>query len=197
MKKMFEDTKIGAVLSGTIDVLWAGLLWLFCSLPVVTVGPASAALYYTMVKAIRRERGSVGKTFFSAFAANFRVSFLIWLVYLIVIGPLLFLPQLVLLYVVPLGMTLPWVFAYVSRFECSVADAARSVLALCIRNLVSSLELAVILAVALVVGYLVPGLIPLLPGIFCLMMSFIIEPVFKSISMEKEGDTNEDQWYNE
>ena len=97
MKKMFEDTKIGAVLSGTIDVLWAGLLWLFCSLPVVTVGPASAALYYTMVKAIRRERGSVGKTFFSAFAANFRVSFLIWLVYLIVIGPLLFLPQLVLL----------------------------------------------------------------------------------------------------
>ena len=43
MRKQFEDTAVGSALSAAIDVIFAGLLWCLCSIPVITVGPASAA----------------------------------------------------------------------------------------------------------------------------------------------------------
>lgn len=49
------------------DILGAGFLWLICSVPVVTIGPATAALYYTVVKVVRRNRETVVKSFFHSF----------------------------------------------------------------------------------------------------------------------------------
>ena len=42
-----------------------------------------------------------------------------------------------------------------------------------------------------------PGVVSVLPGFGCLLMSFQIEPVFRSITQELETDPNEDKWYNE
>ena len=36
-----------------LDLVVLSLLWLVCSLPMVTVGPATAALYYSCVKCLR------------------------------------------------------------------------------------------------------------------------------------------------
>ncbi len=180
-----------------IDIVWAGILWLVCSLPVITVGAASAALYYTATKSIMRERGRVTSSFFRAFRDDFKVSTVIWLVYLMVIVPILFLPRLALFYVIPVGLTLPWVFAFISRFEGGVVDVAKSVLYLIVKNIARSIALALILIVILAICMLMPGLIPVIPGAACLMMAFVMEPVFRKVSAEKEDDRNEDQWYNE
>ena len=45
-----KESKLHQVLTAVIDILWLGLLWMLCSLPVVTLGAASTALYYSMVK---------------------------------------------------------------------------------------------------------------------------------------------------
>ena len=37
------------MLSGGVDVVGLSLLWVLFSIPVVTAGPAAAALYYTSV----------------------------------------------------------------------------------------------------------------------------------------------------
>ena len=39
-----KESKLRSALTAVIDLIWAGLLWLLCSLPIVTLGAASAAL---------------------------------------------------------------------------------------------------------------------------------------------------------
>ena len=50
------------------------------------------------------------------------------------------------------------------------------------------------LGVFLLIVWLLPQLLPLLPGVFCLLMSFSIEPVFRTLTAEQGG---EDPWYHE
>lgn len=54
---------------------------------------------------------------------------------------------------------------------------------------------AVLIAVGVIV-YLTPLLLPLLPGAVCMLMSLIIEPVFREYTAE-QGDEKTDAWYNE
>lgn len=48
------------------------IIWTVCCVPVVTIGPATAALYYSVVKAIRKERSYPVKEFMSAFRENLK-----------------------------------------------------------------------------------------------------------------------------
>ena len=40
-----KESKLRSALTAVIDLIWAGRLSLLCSLPLVTLGAASAALY--------------------------------------------------------------------------------------------------------------------------------------------------------
>ena len=51
MGEFFNPEKgIWAWLSTMVDIVGLSVLWIFLCLPVVTIGPATAALYYTVVK---------------------------------------------------------------------------------------------------------------------------------------------------
>ena len=54
------------------DIICLSLLYIILCIPIVTIGPATTALYYTIVKVIRRERGYIGKEFFHSFKDNFK-----------------------------------------------------------------------------------------------------------------------------
>ena len=211
MRKHFEETRIGRVLSALTDVILAGILWFVCSVPIITIGASSTALYYVTVKSIRHERGRLVKTFFKAFRSNFFASFKIWLLY--IVYALVFIANnvavtmmgenasglmsmFVKLMFIPAVMPLPWFFAYVSRFENTTKATISYVYYLCVKNLWRTLGLIFMLALTIAVCWLMPAILPLLPGAVCLSMSYIIEPVFKKIT-EDMDDGNIDQWYNE
>ena len=61
------------------DLLIVNLLWLLCSLPVVTVGPASCAMMAVLLKIARDEPVHTVKEFFSAFKSNFKPGLLLGL----------------------------------------------------------------------------------------------------------------------
>ena len=64
------------------DVLGLSICWFFCSLPLFTLGAATAALYDTAVHCVRgRAQGPYGR-FFRAFRDNFRPACLITLLFL-------------------------------------------------------------------------------------------------------------------
>ncbi len=206
-----KRSKLHSILTAIIDIIWAGLLWLVCSLPVVTLGPASAALYYAVVKCIRHERGSLTKSFFSAFRQNFRLSLPMWLMYLALLGIGYFngnllrsfglgegLPPLLLgnIFFLPLLLTLPWVFPVISRFDNSFGGTLRFTAALAVKNLGKSLLLALELAAALVIVWLLPQIAPLLPGVFALLQSLTIEPVLRIYTAELHTPDGDD-WFNE
>ena len=58
-----EKSRIGSAVSRLIDMILAGLYWLICSLPIITLGAASTALYYSVVKCVRHERGRLTGVF--------------------------------------------------------------------------------------------------------------------------------------
>ncbi len=64
------------------DLVLLNLLFVFCSIPVVTIGASAAALYTSAFRIVRREDGKPAKTFFSAFANNFRQSLVLTIVFL-------------------------------------------------------------------------------------------------------------------
>lgn len=57
--KFSMDSPVFHIADQITDLLVAGFLWLVFSVPVVTIGPASAALYYTVVKVVRDRKSVV------------------------------------------------------------------------------------------------------------------------------------------
>lgn len=64
------------------DVFFMSILWLTCSLPIVTAGAASAALNAIALRAVRNEEGYIFRSFFKAFAKYFKRATQIWLMFL-------------------------------------------------------------------------------------------------------------------
>lgn len=48
------DSKLFQLLLRVSDLVALSLLWLLCSLPVITIGASTSALYYTAMKLVRQ-----------------------------------------------------------------------------------------------------------------------------------------------
>ena len=212
MKMQNKEKKLYSGFGSVVDIVYIGLLWLICSLPVVTAGPACTAAYYTMVKCVRRGRGHVTGEFFAAFRRNFLPSLKVWLVFLLLIAlwatnlfinrqadpeGLKLMTRLGAYLIIPLCFPLSWVFAYISRFDNSTLDTLKFSLFISVKSLVPTVILLLTLAAFALAAWMFPALLPLLPGFCCLVLSLHIEPVFKTITAGFENDKNTDQWYNE
>ncbi len=204
-----KDSKISRALTWMIDIVFSGLLWCLFSLPILTIGAASTALYYAAVKCIRHDRGRLWPVFWKGFRDNLSGSTKIWLLYLIAIAagaanilaarqlsgdgisPLTAMGGIIFL---PVLLTLPWMFAYRSRFDNTVRGSVRFVIYLAINNIGRTLLLTAELLGSLAIAWIMPEIAPLLPGAVALIMSLMIEPVFRTYTVD--ADT-EDAWFNE
>ena len=150
MKEYKEESVVTSTISLFIDLIFAGILWLLTSLPIITIGPASSALYYTVTKAVRHGRGRIAPTYFSAFRSNFKQGLVIWLIYLayVAVGAadLYALKQMGVeagttldyiskFFFLPALLTLTWVFPFISRFENTLARTLKIVILISIKNL--------------------------------------------------------------
>lgn len=74
MGELFNPEKgIWAWLSTLVDVVGLSILWVFLCLPAVTIVPATAALYYTVVKCVRHREGGAFGCYFKSFRSNFKI----------------------------------------------------------------------------------------------------------------------------
>ncbi len=79
-----HDSAVMSLLSDFADLIIVNLLWLITSLPIVTLGASTAALYSTIrTPGGKRYSSSVVKNYFSAFAKNFKAATLAFLVLMI------------------------------------------------------------------------------------------------------------------
>lgn len=82
MKFLSYDSKLTQFLVKLYNCCYLNLLWGVCSLPIVTVGVATAALYDVTLRMARGAEPSVTRHFFKAFRENFRQATILWLVML-------------------------------------------------------------------------------------------------------------------
>lgn len=77
------DNPITHMLGRLADFVILNVLWVICSIPVITIGASTTALYAVMLKLVKNEEGYIAKGFLKAFKENFKKSTMIWLVFLL------------------------------------------------------------------------------------------------------------------
>lgn len=182
-----------------LDVVILSALWLVCSLPVVTLGSASAALYYSCVKCLRFREPHPYRNFWDAFRINLRTGIPATLVFL-ALGLLLDAGYLFLLMAAQSGepvwnllrivycvlLLLPiavvsCAFPLLSRFTFTAGSLLSAALRLTLRHLPVLLGAAVINAALVFVtlkGWYF-GVMLLTPALGALLDSLLLEPVLR------------------
>lgn len=84
MKFLSYDSPFSQLLLKLCYSCYLNLLWFVCSIPIVTIGASTTALYYTTLKIVRGEEQYVARMFFRSFRENFRQSTTLWLILLAV-----------------------------------------------------------------------------------------------------------------
>ncbi len=199
------------ILNAIGQMVVASILWAFCCLPVVTIGPACAALYYTVVKVIRRERSTVTEAFFSSLKENFRQGLYLNLIFLTAgaavslialphIGALLndhtvdtalyVSAGLLLLFV----WMLPYVYPVLSRFCYSNLQIFQVVVFFGVRYFHITILLLGLLLAVVIFSVKNPVFIIITPALYDYVASLLLEPVFRKHSTA-DDDGNFDLWY--
>ena len=209
------DGKIYKFLSKFWHMVWIGVLWIVCSIPIITIGASSTAAYYAMVKSVRKNEDSPTRDFFKSFKRNFAQATIMTVIYIVVgvafayaawfyyhgqgsfnMGMRWVFYIIILVYL----CTITYAFSWLSRYDMSTIHALTYPIAITLMHLRFSLGLIVFWAAAAIVLYwsyntfLFAPLLVLIPGLKCLLDTYMIEPVLKkyeSIALGAAENTNE------
>lgn len=193
------------------DIVLLNILWIVCCLPIVTCASSSAALYYSVVKGIRKERGTPTKEFLRFFRSNWKkgiavsvlyiaAAFLVILNCIAVRGmgntsvPGVFYQAEALWVVILFVFLSVFLFPVFSRFDYRHVECMKTSLFISVRHTLSSIIMAFVLGFAVLLTARYPVLVFVLPGIVELIFSFRIERIFKKY-MQKPEEGAEVPWY--
>lgn len=202
------------------DMFVLNLLWLILCIPIVTIVPATTALYYAVVKVIRRERSYAVKEFFRSFKRNFRqgsifsmigvVAFLIMYIDFRYAWLLLQEQQssgsMMLGIFLVIAFLICGIFLYLcpilSRFDMPFGRLFKSSFFMSTKHMPTTVVLLVLCMAVLLGCYIMPIGMFILPAAGTLVASFLIERVFKKYMPAKEESEGEessekDEWYLE
>ena len=86
MNFLKPDSPVMNFLSILADLIILNLLFIICSLPIVTFGAAYSAKYYVAMKIMRGEDTGTIIPFFKAFGRNFKQATVSWMIMLLAIA---------------------------------------------------------------------------------------------------------------
>ena len=77
------DNPIVRGISRLVDFVILNLLWLVCSIPVITIGASTTALFSVTLKLVKNEEGYIVKGYLKAFKENWKQSTALWSIFLL------------------------------------------------------------------------------------------------------------------
>lgn len=190
----------------TFVVAWqsgALLFWIICWLTFGLVGPATTALYYAVNKVIRHSRSYIWKEYWYAFRSNFKQAAG---AALIIAGLGLFMAldsyimyqfaqagevngAFYILFLVFILLVLVWAvytFAYMARFENTLKVVLKNAALIAIASLPWTIVLMLLLIGALLVLWMTPMLVIVLPVVYMLIANVVLERIFKKYMSEED-----------
>ena len=193
------------------QLILLSILWTVCCLPVITVGASTVALYYTVVKVLRRNQDSLFAAFFREFRNNFLQSLNINMIFLCYFGILAYfaIPRLsaaqsgadigfyALVGLAILGaLPLSLVYPTISRFYHKGGSLVRFLLMVIGKHPHIVLGCTLLLAAGILLVLSNPAALLFVPGVVCYVQSLLLEPVFRKYSAA-DSDPNYEMWYGE
>lgn len=145
-----SDSGFSKFMNRIADLFILNILWIFCSIPIITIGATITALYSVNLKFIDNEEGNLIKTFFKSFKENFKKSTIIWLIILavsIILGvnlvfwlkcglslsyfalPFIFFSLFIFLLVIP------YIFLILTKTKCSILNIFKYCFIISLKNL--------------------------------------------------------------
>ena len=164
-----EQHIIIRILTHIFDFILLNILWLLTSIPIVTLGAATAALYSVMMSVVEKKEGYIIKDYWKAFCRNFKQSTVVWIL-LLFLGACLWF-DLTLIGVVPglfrqigtvvLGAVLIFyfmecifVFPLIAKFENSTGNMIKNALLIPVSRLPYALMILFMTGAAIIVTFL-------------------------------------------
>jgi uncharacterized membrane protein YesL len=198
------DNLFFRILSRGVDLVGLSIVWIFLCLPVVTVGPATAALYYTTVKVFRQGEDRGFRVYFRAFRDCLKrgipatlICEAVWAVlvlgYVVMshnistdLGVVMYMAYYIAM-LIPAGLVC-YLCPLLGRFEMNLGDLLRTAFTLTLRHLPSTC--IIVLLVLQVVIWGVQKWYPVLfmPVITCLVVSLFVEKIFLKYVSKEEAE---------
>lgn len=218
LSRVFDyDNPVWRFIGKFLDIFILNILWLICSIPIVTMGASTTAVYYVTLRLVRDEEDSTTKSFFKSFKENFKQATIIWL--LLLAAGILLAFDLYIFIMAPAteatafrtvmlallgGITFVWaaillyVFPLLSRFVNPVKKTLFNAFFLSVRHLLQTIGILAIDAGILVVAWMTLPVLPVLMLVLGLFgfpfFAFINSYFFTGIFMRympKQEETDE------
>ena len=196
-----------------VDAVGLSLLWLITSLPLITMGAATTALYYTTHKVIHYDRGRVWPEYWKCFLSSFKQAtplgiFLQVLIYLLGVNAyssyLMVMSGNATLWffltvLIPLVLILMWavyLFPLVARFHSTTKAVMKNCLLIALWNFPLTLLLVGLFVACIAVVVFVPLSFTYMPVTYMLLSSVILEKIFpkymtpEDLAREQERNKN-------
>lgn len=204
------DGKMVSLLNKAGEIILLNMVFLLCCLPVITIGPALASLYYATMKSIRRERGYPVSEFLRSMKRTLKKGVLLTVLSFLWLGLLIFgryyaktgqwkLAPGAGMYDVFLlvsACVMVYIFPVLSRFEMKLTEICKLSFLMSIRFLpFTVLSIAGSAAAGFLMVYVLPiPCIFFMPGVWCLALTFLIEKALTAYTPEAEP--GEEQWFD-
>ncbi len=206
MKKIFAlDSPFVSFATKIFDCVILSLLWVLFSLPIITIGASTSALYSSVYNYIRKDRGRLWKTFFAAFKEDFKRSTILWLIALAIMAPLTVdvavfrqmkingdpLGEIYWVMLVVYCIALTWLVflsAYSAKFNGSIKDVLRLSFVIMIIHPIRSLGVFLPVICGAVIALTIPGLLVILPAGVLWACSFTLESIFLLHMSQEDKD---------
>ena len=205
------DGKLAKTMNMLFDILMIGVLWLLCSLPLVTLVASTTAAYYTMAKVVRFKTGYMFREFLHGFKMNLKASVIPGLINVIVTAVLVVdvywlwnnRSQLNdAMWVILVGVSFLYLACvlyfcpFLSRFTKGNFQLFKMSAYAAFHFLPLTVGILVVVAFTLAGAYLMPWMVVILPGFMFYLSTYPMEYVMRRFMKKPEPGSPEEQlWY--
>lgn len=184
------------ILAGKLFVL--NLLWILCSIPLVTIGASTCALCYVSLKLINGQKGNIFAWFFKSVKANIKQGTLMWLFalpafygvylcwsYITREGGGFFLIIGALIYTLIMTFAVIYTFPVISHYENTFKKQIRNSIIISLQNFSTTCFLILFAALCVIVWTLnkytmIAGLF-IFPVVIFFIICSKLNPIFKRL----------------
>ena len=210
MGKVGMDNPFWRGFNKVIDIIYLSMIWVVFSLPVITIGASTTALYYVALKLAENTEGYVFKSFWKSFRQNFKQATVIWLIMGAIIAFFCFDLNFIMSVEMPYASVMKgvylgalalsvfvalYVFAVLSRFDNTIRNTFLNAALMAARHLPSTLCMAAIIGSVILFSLMAfPPLLLVAPGIIAYLNALLLKGIFRKYMPKEETS---DSWERE
>lgn len=204
------DKSTNKYMKQPLDFLLLNLLWLVCSIPLVTIGASTCAAFYVSLKLVNDEDVNVCKMFFKAFKQDFFQGTIMlcitspsislgWFIWNKIITSedtnLFFIAGACVISIILIIFNI-YSYPLIARYSNSIKNTLRNSAGICLQYISKTLTTIVFIAIPVALMVLIPPFriigIFFVPELIILLISRTAKPIFQTIESTPEPEPEQE-----